>query len=114
MRISDWSSDVCSSDLAPRSGQFARRVVERFVGHVETPPVHPQRPARTDVAVDLQRLGGLDVLCPHEPARRVDADGQGSEEIGRASCRGRGCKYGEYSVVSVSIKKKKKRTKTQA
>src|SRR3546814_9977170 len=25
MRISDWSSDVCSSDLATRTGQIARR-----------------------------------------------------------------------------------------
>src|SRR3546814_5444383 len=26
MRISDWSSDVCSSDLPPTAGQGARRV----------------------------------------------------------------------------------------
>src|SRR3546814_13154650 len=31
-----------------------------------------------------------------------------SEEIGRASCRERGCQYVEISVVAVSLKKKKK------
>src|SRR3546814_6513181 len=28
MRISDWSSDVCSSDLDPRPGHSARRAVD--------------------------------------------------------------------------------------
>src|SRR3546814_17952420 len=33
----------------------------------------------------------------------------GFEEIGRASCRGRGCRYGLVSVVAVTLKKKNKK-----
>src|SRR3546814_7566699 len=61
MRISDWSSDVCSSDLAPRRRAARRRLAFRDSGrrgraaagadHRERPrrrrPVdHPARPAR--------------------------------------------------------------------
>src|SRR3546814_15143246 len=39
---------------------------------------------------------------------RVIADQSQSAEIGRASCRERGCQYVENSVVAVSLKNKKK------
>src|SRR3546814_1482133 len=71
MRISDWSSDVCSSDLLSR----ARR---------------RERAAQADQAVGKFRqeswcaAGGRDV---HE--RRACA----LPQIGRASCRERVCQY---------------------
>src|SRR3546814_9735902 len=64
MRISDWSSDVCSSDL-PRH----RRVA---------PDVHTVRSA--------QQLDGLHLL-----GRMNTCDG--SAKIGSASCRERVCQY---------------------
>src|SRR3546814_5029369 len=63
MRISDWSSDVCSSDLLgggrPRRGQ----------GH----PVALGRPARGPVAqraVRLRRFADLRTGRAYDPARR--------------------------------------------
>src|SRR3546814_8752646 len=83
MRISDWSSDVCSSDL--------RGVVEGAVLHD-----HADRLDRLQVlgriARDQEEVGELALLDgPHalvlaEVARAV-------QQIGRASCRERVCQY---------------------
>src|SRR3546814_2326210 len=64
MRISDWSSDVCSSDLRQGGGQGARQIAVRRVeaaGAVE-------RDAR-----DAALLGIKDDLCRrgHLPAREI-------------------------------------------
>src|SRR3546814_2000765 len=64
MRISDWSSDVCSSDLAP--GQ----------AHV--------------VALRLQALAHLQHVAMAGGGQQPDL---GALEIGRASCRERVCQY---------------------
>src|SRR3546814_16788350 len=83
MRISDWSSDVCSSDLIAFP---ARRVLPR--------------------AGDMLRcLSGIeDVFDPTtQPARRL-----GNIEIGRATGRERGWQYVSISVVAGSVKQKKK------
>src|SRR3546814_2847627 len=67
MRISDWSSDVCSSDLQRHAG--ARTAAHR-----------DRRPALFQLAIELARAG------EHQRHLR-----QG--EIGRASCRERVCQY---------------------
>src|SRR3546814_12887245 len=77
MRISDWSSDVCSSDLSARW----RRALAR------ASPPRADRPARGR-------------RCRAAAPRRRSA------EIGRASCRERVCQYVSISVVAVSLKKK--------
>src|SRR3546814_4459352 len=72
MRISDWSSDVCSSDLRLRTavaGLIERRGIELLD---RNPILRQQR----------------DLLLPFR--RHVDAEG---DEIGRASCRERVCQY---------------------
>src|SRR3546814_15525851 len=82
MRISDWSSDVCSSDLAGgrRGGRLAG--------------VHP---------VDL----GAAVFAAI--ADRNDFDTKAiDDEIGRASSRATVCQYVSISAVAVSLKKKAK------
>src|SRR3546814_1414502 len=64
LRISDWSSDVCSSDLIvlrPPPGNIAR----------------PAPPVRADEGSIGQSLG----------------QGMSQPEIGRASCRERVCQY---------------------
>src|SRR3546814_2205610 len=68
MRISDWSSDVCSSDLGGGADLAQRNVAEQLAETV-------------DVLVQ-QRLYRL---------RGVVAGGE--TEIGRASCRERVCQY---------------------
>src|SRR3546814_10473362 len=83
-RISDWSSDVCSSDLkAERDG-----LSERF------------KSAVTDLAAEAEARKAADIrlaaLLSEQKAR--DA----AHEIGRASWRERWCQYVSISVVAVS------------
>src|SRR3546814_10470114 len=69
MRISDWSSDVCSSDLP-----VERAAVQHLLG--------PPRHLKGQVA-QLRRLAaGAELLQPFR-----------LEEIGRASCRESVCQY---------------------
>src|SRR3546814_12989864 len=87
MRISDWSSDVCSSDLFY---ELARR---REAG----------LDARWRHFLDVIRKPGgsalFDLTC-------VLALLFMAWKIGRASCRERVCQYVSISVVAVSLKKK--------
>src|SRR3546814_13718684 len=111
MRISDWSSDVCSSDLLDR-----RRILEPGLDLV---------PVEGDVAADAEAfLDGL-LVAPGDVLHRLVANGQRPVaggaleraigavlarhqeahghvlarqvvgwEIGSASCRERVCQYG--------------------
>src|SRR3546814_8044258 len=82
MRISDWSSDVCSSDLADLA--VLRLELGRFAAH----PVF-------QVAIQVLELVGHQVEAARQHAELVAGlDRQaGAElaEIGRASCRERVC-----------------------
>src|SRR3546814_11692368 len=116
MRISDWSSDVCSSDLqsgANGGGHFPpdndpiyfKRVEQshRVTGSVDRlrrfhPTLICSRPSR-------RRRYSSD-WCRHwsRRRRRIAPPGQ----IGRASWRERVGQYVSISVVGVSVKKKTK------
>src|SRR3546814_1077507 len=77
MRISDWSSDVCSSDL--RAAFFSGLALHyRRAGDLE-------RSIRT----------GFESLALYQTAdaEREEAALENNLEIGRASCRERGCQY---------------------
>src|SRR3546814_7542363 len=99
MRISDWSSDVCSSDLGAgaRAGQALPR---------------QRRGARS--AADGAAMAAASAGEPaagHRRRRRLERRGQGRpgglrRQIGRASCRERVCQYVSISVVAVSLQKK--------
>src|SRR3546814_9620668 len=77
MRISDWSSDVCSSDLLDRE---RRDRVERGARLVHEDHVGGDRDGAGDAEALLLAAG-------ESGARLVEA------EIGRASCRERVCQY---------------------
>src|SRR3546814_20216582 len=100
MRISDWSSDVCSSDLTVADRGPVGLTGDRLVGgeqgedRLEALLHHPAL---------LHRIDAHDVS--------VGGPGAGAQ-IGRASCRGRGCQYVYISVVAVYLKKKKTKTET--
>src|SRR3546814_19381103 len=124
MRISDWSSDVCSSDLRILEGNKKDKFWEMGDAgpcgpcseiHIDLRP-ESERGAKdgkylvnmdhplvieiwNNVFIQYNRLadGSLESL----PMKHVD-------KIGRASCRERVCKYVWISVVAVSLKKKKK------
>src|SRR3546814_11914604 len=98
MRISDWSSDVCSSDLFEIGGQADHRdqnvrpgggAIEIGFGRGRNP-----LPREIDAAgrVDRDRIA-MAALQRHRLHRR--------QEIGIASCRERVCQYVKISVVAV-------------
>src|SRR3546814_17097982 len=109
MRISDWSSDVCSSDLVrlriAREQQTARGVtVEPMYGkrpalETETQAVEMILEAQAAVArrIDRQAIG----LVADEGIAIEEQD-----KIGRASCRATGCKDMEIWGVAGQLKKK--------
>src|SRR3546814_14856343 len=106
MRISDWSSDVCSSDLvAARHKSLARAAEELAV----TPAAihHQVKLLEENLGVSLFIRSGnnLDLT---QAATAILPTLAGA--IGRASCRERGCKYVTISVVAVSIKEKRQRS----
>src|SRR3546814_1394020 len=90
MRISDWSSDVCSSDLIqigfyPADHILAERALQPLSAHFPVAAMHDQL---RDHAVVMGRNHAAAVemrIDPHPDAAR--------REIGRASCRARGCPY---------------------
>src|SRR3546814_16054964 len=84
-RISDWSSDVCSSDLPAVILDLA-----------DIDPVFANR-----IGQRLQCIRPAGV----EDGRPVEMPVRGDQEIGRASCRVRVCQYVLISVVAVSFKK---------
>src|SRR3546814_1857387 len=84
MRISDWSSDVCSSDLAARVDAVDQRAE---VGHLEV-DLGDAHPLEDDLGQLWSLTGRLAPLLVAVGALVGDAD-----EIGRASCRERVCQY---------------------
>src|SRR3546814_18327610 len=105
MSISDWSSDVCSSNL-----------MGRVVGQAELP--HHRQPLRGKGLVqfdhvqvaDLQAQPIEQILGPgrrpnaHEPGR--NASDRAAEKIGRATWRATEGHYGQLAVPSGVLTKK--------
>src|SRR3546814_15862664 len=99
MRISDWSSDVCSSDLVAeeKEQQPAYRIEEQDVAEPDQIEMREAEQREPDHAGIMRRRRAA-------PLRRGafdDEQGAGAEQqrekpahqIGRASCRERGCQY---------------------
>src|SRR3546814_2611630 len=98
MRISDWSSDVCSSDLKVREAERAQ-IVEAYQDRVgELISGQVKRLERGSVIVDLggnaEAIILRDHLIPREPIRpsdrirgylyEVSPQVRGPQQIGRA------------------------------
>src|SRR3546814_19443211 len=111
MRISDWSSDVCSSDLAVD-------LVVADVGQLPGPEARHQVVAGTAQEVALP-ASHHPVLEAGEPGLLVELleierlAHRPSGKIGRASCRERVCQYVSISVVAVSFTQKQTHTPTK-
>src|SRR3546814_7598079 len=93
MRISDWSSDVCSSDLRARHARRSDRprramVPATFPGGLtmagHKPEFHDRREAGRRLAIVLAPLAGAHPLVLALPR---------GGEIGRASCGESVCQY---------------------
>src|SRR3546814_21056631 len=104
MRISDWSSDVCSSDLTPELtraglldclrkrhhyGTTGNRMILDVRAAFDAPGmVYHDDPAlgpATGAAAEAAMMGAIVPLPSGDVALRI--------EIGRASCRERVCQY---------------------
>src|SRR3546814_1064158 len=90
MRISDWSSDVCSSDLVG-GGYHHGRDTTAATGHDSRPErvgvgvLEPTGQLQDDI---IDGVGGVWWETFHGDTGEVS-----SSEIGRASCRERVCQY---------------------
>src|SRR3546814_14615623 len=121
MRISDWSSDVCSSDLQGRealaeleplanerreeicrSAHVYQRLLERArqAGRL-APNWSPEIAAITLYSTMMGLLDQWLRAPARFDARKVGVDCI-NQQIGRASCGVRVCQYVEISVVAVS------------
>src|SRR3546814_14040023 len=119
MRISDWSSDVCSSDLIEHFGRSqvsleeidaiklqiaavtgatyrARDGKERVIGHTDilvVAPYNAQVNALRAALPPAVRVGTVDRFQGQEAPVCLVSMTTSSGEIGRASCRERGSQY---------------------
>src|SRR3546814_20356831 len=112
MLIIDWSSDVCSSDLERAAGIGFRRAAAAGVGLAEP---HFRRANARHLADTIERLGrgkpaetdtlllGVGDFALRAGHVRPVAPGAVFDQIGRASCRERGCTYLSISSVAVSL-----------
>src|SRR3546814_4071158 len=109
MRISDWSSDVCSSDLILAKRRLTRAVDVEFLARAIGIRVRDEPQHRGgniggigDAAEGEFGVEMVDIVLSGDRARQFFAhvaDGQRRRddvdaEIGRASCRERVCQYG--------------------
>src|SRR3546814_11334254 len=136
MRISDWSSDVCSSDLRTESNQvvFSHHALPRLARHGRPPVVICNRGARpcrwparsrpSHSQIDAARIHRLQLLQHrghlegagmfHEHGSRPETDtrrlpaGRGAQETGRAWGRSTSCKSVKIWVGTGSMTKKTK------
>src|SRR3546814_15325566 len=114
MRISDWSSDVCSSDLSMRIADDSTPLADEAAHDVrqrrELLEAIEALPRRQRTALELGLFQGMALK---EIGRRMGiSESRVCQQIGRASCRERVCQYVSISVVAVSLKTKKKYKKT--
>src|SRR3546814_13752534 len=103
MRISDWSSDVCSSDLTNAVQYAWLRLLAKggeslMVVGDDDQSIYGWRGAR------IENLHQFSQDFPDAETIRL-------EPIGRASCRERVCQYVSLSVVAVSLQKNKRHKK---
>src|SRR3546814_19771337 len=96
MRISDWSSDVCSSDLVelsrPQRGA-KRKLIDNALHNAREALARrlAESSSQRKLLEQVAEIFGLDGT-PERIEVSDNSHTQGSE-IGRAACRERGCQY---------------------
>src|SRR3546814_11573734 len=111
MRISDWSSDVCSSDLqfAASAGRQQRQDFGTIL-HIDHQAHRLAKAASAGQLVRAKRVKAAIGRNEQELIRRLRVKSKGRSENGRASCRERVCQYVSITVGAVSLTIKKKNT----
>src|SRR3546814_11020851 len=109
LRISDWSSDVCSSDLEgteddlgqglkivqdQRESADIENLLQELRDNIVLAAERPEQPCERDVDPDQDGGQKADVgSAKAEAAVNVSDDRLHELKIGRAACRERVCKY---------------------
>src|SRR3546814_20570617 len=104
MRISDWSSDVCSSDLAKYGKdhsdiiEVVREIIAIRNGEQQTDDIDHLGNRRIravgELAENVFRTGLVRVeRAVRERLALAEAENLTTQELGRASCRERECRY---------------------
>src|SRR3546814_13787776 len=113
MRMSDWSSDVCSSDLivVAEAGGMAGGPVRVEAIHLADVVIAGKLVQQGDIiglalVADFLEMGEVGRVAVAETAPQFAAAGA-QQEIGSASCRERVCQYVEICGDVGSLKKKK-------
>src|SRR3546814_2076663 len=96
MRISDWSSDVCSSDLLDRLGDPGQEAGE---GKAEEHPADRLAPFGPRLVIHGEAGGGQ---AEHHHRKEARHEGAGIGQIGRASCGVRVCQYVSISALAAA------------
>src|SRR3546814_12857560 len=109
MRISDWSSYVCSSDLTEIEVEIGREALPLDVIVAIVDLFGKDQAVVVAPSVRLDIIGLELALIIGDAARHAEAVRQ---EIGRASCRERVCQSVEILVVAGTLKKKKNKITT--
>src|SRR3546814_15012920 len=102
MRISDWSSDVCSSDLQVMVGDTT---YDRIVLVLEGAAKGGVKAGRDGHVRNVHAKGAGDDTIVAETRDAVAAGHRVTLETGIASCRERLCHYLYLRVCTVSLKK---------
>src|SRR3546814_4598355 len=92
MRISDWSSDVCSSDLIDHRDLLLREVHHRVKNNLQM--VDAMLAMQCRQVEDARTLGSIEQLRARVHALAVVHAQLMTSQIGRASGRGRECQDG--------------------
>src|SRR3546814_20063306 len=105
MRISDWSSDVCSSDL----NSFGRTPMKQSrillaavitaafaapVAHAQSQTDAAQAEQAAKQAQESAEAADAAATAAEAQAEAAEDQAQAAAEIGRESCRARVCQYG--------------------
>src|SRR3546814_15754061 len=103
LRISDWSSDVCSADLVDPVEQSAEAIDARRTRHIEN-----SRGATTSArttAVRNYREFRFTPCSKQNLRPRAGEQCRNMRNIGTESCRDSRCRYVEIAVVAGALNK---------
>src|SRR3546814_14356080 len=105
MRIMDWSSDVCSSDLAAIAGVLSFPLHANAQDTNPAPGTPVTDLTKVTVSASNSRLPDSDAARPHT-LTVITAEELREQQHGRAERRERGCQYVKIQAVGATLKKK--------
>src|SRR3546814_11239387 len=115
MRMSDWSSDVCSSDLFDMEDLRSQLRQMRNMGGIGAlasmiPGLAKAKAAMANNGPDDRLLLRMEAMVGSmTPKERAKPDILNAKQLGRASCRERECQDVQISVVAAYLKHKTNR-----